>query len=98
MWSNGKRDARRRKRLARQPRENDRVLATGEQQGRPLELSGYFAKHMDAFAFELWQMAAGRQLQWFIPDEELAPCLLRPIIAAAILIAGGLDSEEALDV
>lgn len=57
-----KRHARGRERLARQPREHDRILAAGKQQRDALELRGDLAKHMDAFAFKQGEVALGGTL------------------------------------
>jgi len=43
--------------LASEPGHDDRVFATGEEQGRVLELSGGLAKDEDGFGFELVEMA-----------------------------------------
>ena len=60
MCSNGKGHARGRKRLARQPRGDDRVLAAGEQQRGSFELGGDLAQNVDGFVFEVRQRPRGR--------------------------------------
>ena len=48
----GERDLRRPERLLGQPQHDDRVLAAGEQQHRPLELGGDLAEDVDGLGFE----------------------------------------------
>jgi hypothetical protein len=44
--------------LTGEPRDDDRVLASGEEKRRTLELRGHFSKHRDGLAFELREVAA----------------------------------------
>jgi hypothetical protein len=49
--------ARRPEGFFRKPSHHDGVLATGEKQGRILELGGGFAEHEDGFRFKLIEVA-----------------------------------------
>ena len=51
---------RRQKRLAREPGHHDGILATGEEQHRPLELRRDLPQHVNRFVFECLQVAATR--------------------------------------
>jgi len=42
----------------RQAHQNDRILATGEQEHRPLELRGHFTKDVNGLGFKLIEVAA----------------------------------------
>ena len=67
----GERDSRREERLLRQAQHDDRVLAAGEEQHRPLELGDHLAHDVDGLGLEdpeLTQLVVGRvPIHWRFP-------------------------------